>query len=180
MRISISTPVLAFLCVMLAFPGLAQKKRVLHSVRAENIFSSAMEKDVFLLTLSGRDTLNGTLVFRILSPKKKTLLLEKLSADDLIGFGPPEVEEGKEVPPHRMSQYIIERMNGFFAEDNFLVPAISPGEEFNLDYCAKPLWDEIRGLNRAVGFHYLLGKEDNRFIAYSVRKKKAVLYKTHD
>jgi hypothetical protein len=37
-------------------------------------------------------------------------------------------------------------------------------------------WNDIKSNKESVGFYYLLGKEDGRWIAYSKRLNKVMLY----
>ena len=72
--------------------------------------------------------------------------------------------------------YIRKRMQHFFDDENFLIPAIKAAEEFESQYSEKAYWESIKNDPKAIGFYYLIGEEDGRSIAYSKELKKVVMY----
>lgn len=63
----------------------------------------------------------------------------------------------------------------FFAEDNFLEPAVMPEDKADSYVPDKALYEELKksGLN---GFKYRLGKENNIYIAWSEKEQKVKIY----
>ena len=72
--------------------------------------------------------------------------------------------------------YIKNRIDNFFNEDNFHQPAISKNDSYEEDYSKKDIWDDISSDETSVGFYYLIGEENGRHVAYSKKLKKVVVY----
>lgn len=89
----------------------------------------------------------------------------------LLGYGLKHNPTDKQV-----EEYIKDRIDKFFNDDNFRQPAIASNDTFDEDYTKKEIWDDIISDQTSVGFHYLIGEEDGRNIAFSKKQKKVVLY----
>ena len=73
-------------------------------------------------------------------------------------------------------EYIKDKIDKLFNVDNFHQPAIAANDTFDEDYTKKEIWDDIISDQTAIGFYYKIGEEDMRFIAYSKRQMKIVIY----
>lgn len=137
-------------------------------------FSNPEKKDVFFIGIKGKNLLNGKVVFTITSAEGKQLLKEEFGADYLFGYDfTGDFKSQKDT-----DAFIKKRIQSFFSEDKFSVPAIEDDVVFEDQsyYIDQQTWDEIKSNKQAIGFHYLLGSEDGRHIAYSKKKKKAVMF----
>ncbi len=72
--------------------------------------------------------------------------------------------------------YIRRRIDNFFKAENFISPAVGEKEVFDSLVSAKAEWENIKSDRGAIGFYYLVGKEDGRKIAYSKTLNKVLLY----
>lgn len=161
----------------LPYDSVIQKKsrgKVLHTVERRHKFSSGKTRDLFRLRLSGKDTLNGVINFQIITPDRHIIYKEEFPSVYLVGY---------EVPTHRDScRQVIERMNKFFAEKNFITPAINKKDTFDPESSDRKIWEDISSDTTAVGFSYVIfaGEPSNRQIAYSRRTAKVVLYRNYN
>ncbi|MGE5458335.1 MAG: hypothetical protein ACM3RX_08265 [Methanococcaceae archaeon] len=155
----------------------AQKKNgknVLHTVEKKHKFSSGKSKDLFRLTLIGKDTLNSVIIFEIMTEGSHIIYKEEFPAAYLIGY---------EGPAHKDScRQIIERMNKFFAEKNFIIPSINKKDTFDPEASDKKIWEDISSDSNAIGFSYIvyIGEPANKQISYSRRADKVVLYRNYN
>lgn len=165
--------------LMTALPDAAitQKKNgknVLHTVEKKHKFSSGKTKDLFRLTLSGKDTLNGVINFQIISGGSHIIYKEKFPAAYLIEY---------EEPTHKDScRHVIQRMNRFFAEKNFISPAINKKDTFDSEASDKKIWEDLSSDSTSIGFSYIVFFEEpaNRQIAYDKRIARVVVYRNYN
>lgn len=157
----------------------------LHAVHAEHAFSYPTTKDKFLIELTGKDTLEGTVDFVILNSRNDTIHHEQFRAADLEASLVYEMQMPQATPQER-KDFVIRRMDEFFGENRFSQP-LTLGPTYDPEparyyprYIDPETWLELKSNPHAIGFHYLLGKEENKFIAYSNRKKQVVLYQVQD
>lgn len=137
-------------------------------------FSNPEKKDVFFIGIKGKNLLNGKVIFTITSSDGKQLLSEEFDADYLLGYDfTGDIKSRKET-----DAFIKKRIESFFDAKNFSVPAIENDVVFGDQeyYIDKETWEEIKTNKQAIGFYYLLGKEDGKHIAFSVKKQKIVMY----
>lgn len=163
----------------------AEDTLLLHAVHAEHAFSSPTTKDKFLIELTGEDILEGAVDLVILSSQNDTIHHEQFRAADLEASLVYEMQTPQATSQER-KDFVIRRMDAFFGEDRFS-QFLSLGRTYDPEpaqyypgYVDPETWQELKTNQHAIGFHYLLGKEENKFIAYSNRKKQAVLYQVHD
>ncbi len=143
------------------------ENKVLHS------FSDPAKKDEFRIVITGKSLLKGKVLFTITNPEGKNLMKEEFEANFLLGYDfTGNINSKKET-----DVFITKRINEFFSEDRFSVPAIREDEIFEDQsyYIDKETWDEIKANKQAIGFYYLLGAEDGRHIAFSKKKGKVVM-----
>lgn len=137
-------------------------------------FSNPEKKDVFFIGIKGKNLLDGKVILTITSSDGKQLLSEEFDADYLLGYDfTGDIKSKKET-----DAFIKKRIESFFDAKNFSVPAIENDVVFEDQeyYIDKETWEEIKTNKQAIGFYYLLGKEDGRYIAFSVKKQKVVMY----
>lgn len=137
-------------------------------------FSNPEKKDVFFIGIKGKNLLDGKVIFTITSSDGKQLLNEEFDADYLLGYDfTGDIKSQKDT-----DAFIKKRIESFFSAKNFSVPAIEDDVAFEDQeyYIDKETWEEIKANKQAIGFYYLLGKEDGRHIAFSVKKQKIVMF----
>lgn len=142
---------------------------ILYRNDAAHNFSSLTDVDTFRIYVTGKSIGEGEFTFQIVDSKGQLLLDEKFATTYLVDY-----EFNKDVDT--MEAYMKKRIDSFFAEDQFSQPAIAPDEELDESFSDKATWEDIKSDPTAIGFHYLLGKEDGRHIAWSKKLKKVVMY----
>ena len=160
-----------FLLILLILGSTVAEKKILHKVEKEHYFSSAESKDTFQILLTGDSIIDGEVVFRILSTAGDTIFTESFPSKYLIGYDSIEDDSTQ-----KKEEYILQRMNEFFDEENFSQPAIGENESCDADYSDCKIWDILKKDQTAIGFYYLVGEERGCNIAYSKILKKVVTY----
>ncbi|WP_131557842.1 hypothetical protein [Pedobacter frigidisoli] len=135
-------------------------------------FSSLDKLDTFKIELTGRKPEDMVLTFSIKNALGKEIYNAKLKGTDLLGSTDPNVDLSKEKYQIIFLKTIAD---DFFAEDNFLEPAVIPEDKADNYTPDKALYEELKksGLN---GFKYRLGKENNIYIAWSEKEQKVKIY----
>jgi hypothetical protein len=146
-------------------------RNIIKQTETQYAFSDPATKDTFIVTLEGDSVQTANVTFEIRSSKGELLYQEKFDAIDLINYDLPENAD-----PAAWDKFILNRIDTFFEEENFATPAIHSGMEFDAYYANKTAWDDIKSDSNSIGFYYLLGKEDGRWIAYSKALQKVVMY----
>jgi hypothetical protein len=141
-------------------------------------FSSEAAVDTFRLVGIGSDTLYATMTFSIISPHRGVIYRQQFGAGDLIGYGLIPVP--RKPSKSQVKAFIANRVAQFFADAEFFLPAIKPGMVLDSEVLETALSQELLSDSTSVGFHFLLGEENNRYIAYSKALKKTVVYFSHD
>ena len=135
-------------------------------------FSQVGKKDKFYICIRGKSITEGQVIFTITSHDNREILREEFPSYLLMNYGfIGDLESEKD-----RVKYMTSRIKEFFKEKNFYSPAIKEDEVFNEDFSDKEIWTEIKSDRTAIGFHYLIGEEDGRKIAYSKKAKKVVMY----
>ncbi|MER2998548.1 hypothetical protein [Pontibacter populi] len=137
----------------------------------QHAFSDPATKDTFKVTLEGDSVQTAKVTFEIHNSKGEQIYLEQFDAIDLINYDLPE-----NANPADWDKFILNRIDTFFEEENFVTPAIQSGMEFDPYYADETAWEDIKSDSNSIGFYYLLGKEDGRWIAYSEALQKVVMY----
>ncbi len=134
-------------------------------------FSSIDQVDTFKIYILGDSLLKSTVYFEIINSFGEKIYSQKFESYLLLNY-----DISSETTYVAKEMFIKDRIANFFSEDKFTFPAIGDKETFDSNYSSKLIWDDIRSDNKAIGFHYLIGEEDGRSIAYSKKQKKVVLY----
>lgn len=149
-----------------------KEKAILLTTFKKHYFSSKQSPDTFRMVLNGENLTKAVVTFTILNPKGMVIYTVTFPAQYLIGY---EILE--ENPTRKQQEDVIKRrVKEFFLDKNFKSPAITADEEFEEDYAEKSIWQDIKSDKTAIGFYYLIGEEDMRWIAYSKKIKKVVVY----
>ncbi|KQN38747.1 hypothetical protein ASE92_04820 [Pedobacter sp. Leaf41] len=135
-------------------------------------FSDLNKLDTFKIELTGRKPEEMVLTFTIKNFDGKEIYNVKLKGTDLLGNTDPNLDLSKEKAQIVFLKTIAD---DFFAEDNFIEPAVMPEDKPDSYVPDKALYEELKksGLN---GFKYRLGKEKNLYIAWSEKEKKVKIY----
>ncbi|NEM96818.1 hypothetical protein [Pontibacter burrus] len=134
-------------------------------------FSDPAKQDTFRIKLVGDSIHMAMATFEIVGHDGRVLYSESFSANYLLNYDTP-----LNPTPTQRDEFILNRIDTFFDEANFKVPAITADMTFDSNYGNEAIWEEIEADETAIGFYYLIGKEDGRWIAYSKPQQKVVLY----
>ena len=137
-------------------------------------FSNPNKPDVFILSLTGRSILTGTVTFQIIDFNGKQLFKEKYPAKDFL------VGETDIFSPKQLAGRIKDQISHFFDATNYATPAISSKDKYDADYSDKKVWNNIKADRSAVGFTYAHGYEGTYRIAWSKKWGKVVVYLSMD
>ena len=169
----------AAFCALFAVGCNSDSKKETDAIEFKNVdqrmaksFSDLATLDTFKLELTGRKPEEMVLNFTIKNAKGTEIYNTKIKGTDLLGSTDPNVDLSKEKDQIVFLKTIA---GNFFAEDNFLEPAVLPDNEADNYVPDKALYEELKksGLN---GFKYRLGKENNIYIAWSEKDKKVKIY----
>jgi len=135
-------------------------------------FSNLNTLDTFKIELTGRKANDIVLHFTIKNTDGVEIFSEDLKGTDLVQNTDPNIDLSKEKD---QVIYLKTIANDFFAEDNFLEPAVMPDDKADNNTPDKALYEDLKksGLN---GFKYRLGKDSNLYIAWSEKDKKVKVY----
>jgi hypothetical protein len=157
-----------------ATPVVLDTTRKLISYSADRIFSDTVNKDKFNITLYGKDTLKGTIVFKIYDRNNHQLFKDVFPAIDLLG------DESDILNNKQQKDTITQRMSDFFNGENFSSPAIESNAKFDEDFFEDPdqtdkdNWQAVKADKTSVRFLYSHGYESTFGIAYAKSKRKVV------
>lgn len=136
-------------------------------------FSQTNKNDEFYICIKGTSILTGKVIFTITNSDRIEIYKVEFPSIELIN---PDLSLGIKAPIKDQKLFIKNRIIEFFDKKNFISPAINKDVIFDEDYSHKESWFDIKSDKTAIGFHYLVGEEDGRSIAYSKKTKKVVLY----
>lgn len=148
---------------------------VQHIVQRTHPFSSPEKPDYFRLALHGNSIAKGEVEFTITTQDGTTIYEENFPAADLEASMVYEMENSSATQAER-EDYIIKRMEGFVENADFVEPAIAPNAPVQASFVNETTWKRIQANPKAIGFKYMLGKEDGRLLVYDSAQKKAVRY----
>ncbi|WP_231490771.1 hypothetical protein [Pedobacter sp. Leaf170] len=163
-------------CIILLASCQTEKKDSLEFKNVNQVltksFSNLNTLDTFKIELTGRKAADIVLHFTIVSAAGKEIFAENLKGKDLVNNTDPNIDLSKEKD---QLIYLKTIANDFFAEDNFLEPAVMPEDKADNNAPDKELYEDLKksGLN---GFKYRLGKETNLYIAWDDKEKKVKVY----
>jgi hypothetical protein len=143
----------------------------------EHFFSSQKQKDIFSLTVMGKNIFDSFVTFRITSSQGKIIYEDKFSMGDLMEFGSSETDKAYRRDSED-SLDIIYTLNHFFDEDMFSSPAIKDTTDMNANMEPREVWWPVYKDKTTIGFFYQLGAEDGRSITYLKKEKKVITYFT--
>ncbi|MFA6085202.1 hypothetical protein [Mucilaginibacter sp.] len=137
-------------------------------------FSNEKLKDNFTIKFPGRSIDSGIVVFEIKSSLGHLIFKKEFPASDLLADMADALSRKQKIDT------VNARLTHFFDESNFVCPAIDNTDEIgkNLDDPnAEDIanWNEIKALPNSIGFYFSYGYEGTYGIAYSKKKKKAVV-----
>ncbi|RNI29618.1 hypothetical protein EFA69_08655 [Rufibacter immobilis] len=156
-------------------PALGQPRQIQHIVQRTHLFSSPQSPDYFRLVLRGDSITQGQVHFTITTQDGRLIHEEHFPAADLEASLVYEME-GSTVTQEQRAAYILKRMEEFVEPKDFISPAIAPNTPAQTSFVSETAWKKIQANHKAVGFKYLLGKEDGRLLVYDPEQKKAVRY----
>ncbi|TGD79036.1 hypothetical protein [Hymenobacter wooponensis] len=142
-------------------------------VRKRHIFSAAATPDVFTLALRGPNLLSSEAVFTITTASGQVIFREVLTAPDLEAALVYEMK-GPTATQAEREAYVRRRLDEFFADKNFQRPAVPAAATYQPGLADRAAWDDLHRRPDALSFHYLVGKEDLRVIAWSPLRKQVV------
>jgi hypothetical protein len=145
----------------------------LKTVRKRHLFSSPSTPDLFQLVLRGDSLLNSVATFTITATDGSVIFRETIPSADLEAAMVYEMKKPGASKTEREA-YLRRRMDEFFADKNFRQPAIAPNEAYQPGTTDRATWDDLKRRSDAVGFQYLVGKENGQRIAWSPLKKQVV------
>ncbi|WP_439881364.1 hypothetical protein ACSX1A_19815 [Pontibacter sp. MBLB2868] len=134
-------------------------------------FSDPVKSDTFKIKLIGDSVQTATATLEIVSSEGELLYSDNFEANYLINYD--LIDNATEA---QKQEFILKRIKTFFSDENFKSPAIADNMPFDPNYSDEEAWNTIKSDDKAIGFFYLLGKEDGRWLAYSHLKQKVVLY----
>lgn len=135
-------------------------------------FTDSSKLDTFKLVLTGSKPKDMLLTFTITPQNGKVVYTSVLKAKELIDNYKEGLDLGRE---KKQIKFLEEELNLFFAEENFLDPAVTDMQEPDKNTPDKKFFAELQrsGLN---GFQYRTGKESTVYIAWSAAEKKVKPY----
>lgn len=151
------------------------QKRLLHVVQRTHHFSSAEHPDYFRLMLRGDSVVAGQVYFTITTRDGKIIHNETFPAADLEAVMVYQMKKPTATSRERET-FILQRMEEFVQPDDFISPAIPANAQPDTAFVTLSSWNQIQDRKNAIGFKYLLGKEDGRILVFDPEKQKAVRY----
>ncbi|MBC6990635.1 hypothetical protein [Hymenobacter sp. BT491] len=142
-------------------------------VRRRHPFSSPSVPDLFMLALRGPNLLSGEATFTITDAGGQVIFREVLTAADLEAALVYEMK-GNTASQAEREAFVRRRMDEFFADKNFHRPALTAKDTYPGGSLDRTTWDDLQRRPDAIGFDYLVGKEDRRRIAWSPLKKQVI------
>ncbi|RNI31228.1 hypothetical protein [Rufibacter latericius] len=149
---------------------------VQHIVQRTHAFSSDQNPDFFRLALHGNSITKGKVEFTITTQDGQKIYEENFPAADLEASMVYEMQSPTSPTVSEREAYIIKRMDDFVENTDFVSPAIAPNAPVQASFVNETTWKRIQANPKAIGFKYLLGKEDGRLLVYDSAQKKAVRY----
>jgi len=150
--------------------------QALMTIRADHVFSNTATKDHFVLIVSGKSVVDSKVRLSILTHDNRQIFTDSFKASDLLY----NYDNGEGLNIKQKDAIIRKRITHFFSDSCFIYPAIKIAEPFFEDNSDKAAWLDIKSNKDAIGFVYSYGYEGTYAIAYSNKKKKAILYYSSD
>ncbi|WP_432710402.1 hypothetical protein [Pedobacter sp.] len=135
-------------------------------------FSDTTTLDTFEVTLSGNKPKDMLLTFKIKNNEGKEIYEQVLQASDLLDNYKETVDLGKE---KMQRDFMLQELNYFLDEENFLEPAVTPNETADQFTPNQAFYNELKGTN-FNGFKYRISRETKIYIAWSEKDKRVKIY----
>jgi hypothetical protein len=135
-------------------------------------FSDTTTLDTFQITLTGKKPKNMLLTFTIKNSEGKEIYREELQASALLANYKETVDLGKE---RMQREFMLEELNYFLDDENFLEPAVTAEETADQYTPDKAFYNELKGTN-FNGFKYRISKETKIYIAWSEKDQQVKTY----
>jgi hypothetical protein len=142
-------------------------------IKRTHLFSHPNKPDNFELNLSGNSLLKSNIHFTITDPQSKVIYRDSMTTADLEASMVYEMKTATPTEKQR-EDFIKKRLNEFFDDKNFSIPAIAPNDTFDPTFGDQKAWNAIKNDPKSISFNYLIGKENGRRIAYSKLLKKVM------
>ena len=142
----------------------------------QHLFSSPSAPDAFSLVLRGPTLLSAEATFTITTAQGEVIFREVLTSSDLEAALVYEMK-GPTATQTEREAYVRRRIGEFFAESNFQRPALAAKATYPTPPPTSPdqaTWNDLKKRPDAIGFHYLVGKEDRRTLAWSPLQKQVI------
>jgi len=135
-------------------------------------FSDSTTLDTFEVTLTGKKPKDMLLTFKIKTSDGREIYQQVLKASALIKNYKETLDLGKEKMQH---DFMLQELNFFLDEENFLEPAVTAEEEPDQYTPDRAFYEELKGTN-INGFKYRISKETKIYIAWSEKDKLVKIY----
>jgi len=169
-----STFVFVFFCLLTAAACTSQPEKNTSGTGANEksftaLFSDTLQADTFKVALTGKDSKNSMLIFRVINAKGKEIYQAEINGAELL-----KANQKLKTEADRM-QYLRKEVNYFFEEEHFLEPAVMPDEQPDKNVPDTSFYNELKntGLN---GFNFRTGAESKVYIGWSGKDQKVKVY----
>jgi hypothetical protein len=135
-------------------------------------FSDTITLDTFQITLTGKQPKDMLLTFTIKNSGGKEIYRQVLQASALLANYKETVDLGKE---KMQREFMLQELNYFLDEENFLEPAVTADETPDQYTPDKSFYNELKGTN-FNGFKYRISKETKIYIAWSEKDQQVKTY----
>jgi hypothetical protein len=135
-------------------------------------FSDTTTLDTFRVTLSGTKPKDMLLTFTIKNQKGRQIYKQELKASALLANYKETVDLGKK---KMQRDFMIQELNFFLDDENFLEPAVTEGEKPDEHSPDAAFYNELKGTN-FNGFKYRISKETKIYIAWSQKEQRVKIY----
>jgi hypothetical protein len=137
-------------------------------------FSSTLAKDTFKISLRGKTLINSNTTFEIITSHGEKIYSLSFDSKKLVSLYETDFSKIDSV----IEKCLRKKVSAFFEKKCFKIPAIAKNEDFEPENSVKEIWNDIKSDRTAIGFYYSIGEyeEDLKFIAYSKKMKKTVVY----
>lgn len=147
---------------------------VLITIKTNHVFSNPAAIDHFSLSVSGKSVLDGEIRLFVSTNDHTVIFRDGFPARALLR------DDEVDLTNKQKEEIIRKRMKDFFHDSSFIKPASKIATPFWPNNSDKAVWLDITSNREAIRFVYSYGYEGTYAIAYSKKKRKAVLYYASD
>jgi hypothetical protein len=165
------------ICVFWLLPILLGTEKPTVFYRSEKlvVFSDSRIPDHFRLTATGADTLNALVLFTIINGKGVEIYRDSLTSVSFCGTGvDTDFPDDPSLLPTARKQRMMNGLKGFFADSNFIRPAVPPGSEVDGNCVDSQAWIEFSKDPTVTAFGYYRFLDLHIGIAYSKSRGRVV------